>query len=87
MMNSVEAGAHLVQLNLVEDLDKDFIYYEIIDDGKGMSAELVKNVLDPFVTTRTNPKSGIGIIIIFRRPPSLGGGDISIESEPGKGLR
>ncbi len=86
MMNSVEAGAHLVQLNLVEDLDKDLYTIEIIDDGKGMSAELVKNVLDPFVTTRTTRKVGLGLSL-FQTAAQLCGGDISIESEPGKGTQ
>jgi hypothetical protein len=86
LMNSVEAGAKTVQLNICEEIKKDLYIIEVIDDGKGMSPEMVKTVLDPFVTTRKTRKVGLGLSLLQTAAQQCGG-DISIESELGKGTK
>jgi putative PEP-CTERM system histidine kinase len=58
---------------------------EIRDDGQGMTADFVRNRLfRPFDTTRGNAGMGIGMYESREFIRQLGG-DIQVESEPGKG--
>ena len=58
----------------------------IYDNGKGMTPEQVENVKDPFFTTRTTRKVGMGIPL-FKLAAEQTGGYLDIESELGKGTR
>ena len=60
--NSVKAGASLTQILIDEIGDK--LTLSIIDDGCGMSSEVVKSVTDPFYTTRTTRKVGLGVPLL-----------------------
>ncbi len=82
--NSVRANASLVQITVEEDTAADRLTIVIRDDGKGMTPEQVKTVIDPFYTTRTTRKVGLGIPF-FRMAAQLTGGDLTIQSEVGKG--
>ena len=57
---------------------------EIGDNGKGMSPEMLSRVEDPFTTSRTERKVGMGIPF-FKLACEQAGGDFKITSEPGKG--
>ena len=59
--NSVKAKASLVEITVKADVNEDKLTIIIKDDGKGMSEEFVKNVTDPFTTTRTTRKVGLGV--------------------------
>ena len=54
------------------------------DDGKGMDEEMVASIIDPFVTTRTTRKVGLGIPL-FKAAAEICNGDLKIISSPGKG--
>ena len=54
------------------------------DDGRGMDADTLQRVRDPFYTTRTTRKVGMGIPL-FRMAAEMTGGSLDIVSEPGKG--
>ena len=54
------------------------------DDGKGMDAETVARVVDPFVTSRTTRKVGLGIPLLKEAAEACNG-SLKIESAPGKG--
>ena len=54
------------------------------DNGKGMDAEMVARVTDPFVTSRTTRKVGLGIPLLKAAAEACNGG-LAIQSEPGKG--
>ena len=84
--NSIIAGAKRIEIGIVENSKKDVLTIEIKDDGKGMSEEMVKRVLDPFVTTRTTRKVGLGLSL-FAQAARACDGEAKIESEPGKGTR
>ena len=58
--NSITAGASHLELRL-EAGDGDTLTLTVIDDGKGMSPELLARVTDPFATTRTTRKMGLGL--------------------------
>ena len=81
--NSVEANAKDIFVSMkIEPNNVLTIRFE--DNGRGMSPEMVKNVTDPFVTTRTTRKVGMGLSLI-KMNAELTGGTLSIESEQGKG--
>ena len=84
VQNSIVAGATLVEINVFEDTLKNVLEISIIDNGKGMSEALVKQVTDPFTTSRTTRKVGLGIPL-FKQAAMLTGGDLSITSTVGKG--
>ena len=84
--NSIGAGAKLIEIIIVEDIKKDVLTIEIKDDGKGMSEEMVSKVLDPFVTTRTTRKVGLGLSL-FAQASRECNGEVHIESELNKGTR
>ena len=82
--NSLSAGAGLVTLNVDEDSGADSLTLRVEDDGRGMDADTLQRVRDPFYTTRTTRKVGMGIPL-FRMAAEMTGGSLDIVSEPGKG--
>ena len=84
LQNSVTAGATLVKLQIEEIPDKDQYLVRFIDNGKGMDAEMVQHVTDPFFTTRTTRKVGLGLPLLKQNAERTGG-TMTIQSEPGKG--
>jgi len=84
IQNSIEAGADKVSLLIDEDPDYDYFRITIEDNGRGMTPEMVQSVKDPFVTTRTTRKVGLGIPL-FHAAAVQTGGDLNIESTLGEG--
>ena len=80
--NSVSAGATKLELSLVER--DGVLTMTVTDNGKGMTAEFLAQVMDPFTTTRTTRKVGMGIPLL-QLSAQLAGGGVSIESTPGVG--
>ncbi len=84
--NSVSAGASLVEIEVVEDSENHGLLIGIYDNGKGMTPEQLENVRDPFFTTRTTRKVGMGIPL-FKFAAEMTGGSLEIESKVGVGTR
>lgn len=84
LQNSVTAGATLVKLQIDEVPGKEEYLVKFMDNGKGMDAEMVKHVTDPFFTTRTTRKVGLGLPLLKQNAERTGG-RMTIHSEPGKG--
>ncbi len=82
--NSITAGASLIEIRVEEDRHKGELVISILDNGKGMSKEQVRRVVDPFFTTRTTRKVGLGVPL-FKMEAEMTGGDFSVRSELGKG--
>lgn len=82
--NGVIAGANLIKINVDEDVEGDTLRIMIEDNGRGMAPEFLERVLDPFVTTRTTRKVGLGLSL-FQQSAREAGGDLSISSTPGLG--
>lgn len=84
--NSIHANSKKVDLTINEDEKSNLLTIEIIDDGKGMSEETIRKVTDPFFTTRTTRKVGLGIPL-FKELCELCEGKLNIFSELGKGTK
>ena len=84
LQNSTRAGATKIELNIIEDTNKDTYTLQFIDNGCGMDEETVQKVIDPFFTTRTVRKVGLGLPLIKQNAERTGG-SFFIESQLGKG--
>ncbi|MDI3480906.1 MAG: hypothetical protein PWQ97_561 [Tepidanaerobacteraceae bacterium] len=84
--NSINAGATLVEINIDEDTKKDVMIIEIIDNGRGMDETTLQKVKDPFFTTRTTRKVGLGLPL-FEQAAKSCGGELEIYSKVGEGTR
>ncbi len=84
--NSIVAGASLTEIVVKEDTVKKELLIGIYDNGKGMTQEQVNNVQDPFYTTRTTRKVGMGIPL-FKMAAEQTGGSFKITSQVGVGTR
>ncbi len=82
--NSIKANASVVYITVAYSSDKSILTCEIRDDGCGMTEQQVKNVTDPFYTTRTTRKVGLGVPF-FKMTAEMTGGDFKITSAVGKG--
>ena len=76
--NSVSAGASQIEISLSEGGDG-WLTLTIADNGCGMSRETLKTVMDPFYTTRTTRKVGMGIPLLQLAAEQTGG-TLHIES-------
>jgi anti-sigma regulatory factor (Ser/Thr protein kinase) len=82
--NSISAGATRIRIAVEEDLRNDILKIVIEDDGKGMDTETLAKVTDPFVTSRTTRKVGLGIPF-FKAAAEACEGSLDIQSQPGQG--
>ena len=75
--NSVKAGASLTEIRVTE---KDgLLTLRIIDDGCGMTEEVLRRVTDPFYTTRTTRKVGMGLPLL-KMEAEMTGGEMTVRS-------
>lgn len=82
--NALQADAHRVDLTIMEDLDADRLTITVQDDGRGMDAETVEKVRDPFYTTRSTRHVGLGIPLLAAATERCKG-ELAIQSRPGQG--
>lgn len=82
--NSVRAQASLIEITVEVDTEQDTLKIQIRDDGCGMSKEQIQKVQDPFFTTRTTRKVGLGIPF-FKQAAESTGGSFLITSQEGVG--
>lgn len=84
--NSIAAAATLIEIELKQSNEENSLLIGIYDNGKGMTKQQLEAVRDPFFTTRTTRKVGMGIPL-FKMAAEMTGGHLEIESEKGKGTR
>ena len=77
-MNSVRAGASKIFVEIKEQ--GEWLDFTVTDNGCGMSAEQVQKLRDPFFTTRTTRKVGLGIPFLTMLA-EMTGGFVEIESK------
>jgi hypothetical protein len=83
--NATRADAKHVSIEIVEDSAKNVVSITIVDDGKGMTNDELKRVLDPFYTTKKErSKVGLGLPML-RETAEQAGGYLAVTSAPGKG--
>ena len=80
--NSVTAKATRIEITVAETAER--LTIRVADNGCGMSQEFVARVTDPFTTTRTTRKVGLGIPLL-KMEAQMAGGDLTIQSEVGVG--
>jgi signal transduction histidine kinase len=82
--NSIAAMAGRIEIRVEEDQARDLVTIEIKDDGNGMDEQTLKKALDPFFTTRTTRRVGLGLSLLAQAArDSEGAFDLS--SKPGEG--
>lgn len=86
VQNSIRAKADEISIEILESVSKDLLEIIITDNGNGISSSILKNVTDPFVTSRTKRRIGLGLPLL-KHHAELTGGNLQIESELSKGTR
>ena len=82
--NSIRAGAGYIEIDVIADSQKDTLEIMVRDDGCGMDEEQVRRVTDPFYTTRTTRRVGLGIPF-FKQAAESTGGSFQIASRVNEG--
>ncbi len=82
--NSISAGATEISISLLVDGEMTTITIE--DNGKGMTAEVVAQLSDPFFTSRTTRKVGLGIPLLIDSAEQSGG-KVAVSSKVGVGTK
>lgn len=82
VQNSISAAATLVTVEIIEA--DGMLTIRIGDNGRGMTDEQLERIRDPFYTTRTTRRVGMGIPL-FRMAAEMAEGSLSINSEVGVG--
>ena len=86
VQNSITAGAGRVTVTVTESEADDRLSVGIENDGCGMEEDFLRRVTDPFTTTRTTRRVGMGIPL-FKMEAEMAGGSFEITSRPGEGTR
>ena len=84
--NGIAAGARCVDIRVRESQQEDLLSIEITDDGSGMSEATRRAARDPFFTTKTSRRVGLGLPL-FEQAAKLAGGELKIASRPGAGTQ
>jgi anti-sigma regulatory factor (Ser/Thr protein kinase) len=84
--NAISAKAKRIDILVIEEPKEDRLVIEIEDDGIGMDEEVSRNAIDPFFTTRTSRKVGLGLSLMAQAAQEAEGA-LRIESEVGKGTK
>jgi hypothetical protein len=84
VQNSIRAKANEISVEINESAVNDLYQIVIKDNGTGIPPEILKDVTDPFVTTRTRRRMGLGLSLL-RYHAELTGGRLTIYSTTGAG--
>jgi len=82
--NSIRAGASIVEILIVEDEKNDLLIVQIKDNGKGMDKELKYKAANPFFTTKSGKRIGLGLALLSQATKEAQG-SFQITSGPGAG--
>ncbi len=82
--NSIDAGASRVEIKVTVIITDDRLVLEISDNGRGMEEGAIRRVKDPFFTTKTVRRFGLGIPLLAQAAEECNGAFL-IESHPGRG--
>jgi hypothetical protein len=82
--NSIAAGATRIEISVRELLSQDELWITIQDNGRGMTPATIAQALDPFYTSRTTRKVGLGLPLLKDAAQACNG-FLKIDSTPGEG--
>jgi len=83
--NSLNAGAQHVGITIREDQREDLLTIEIEDDGRGMEEDKAQRATDPFFTTRTTRRVGLGLPLLLQAARAANG-KLDVDATPGEGM-
>lgn len=87
VVNSIQAMPHGGRLTITTARDNGQVLLTVEDTGTGMSDEVMKNIFNPFFTTKDVDKgTGLGLSVVHGIVTSHGG-TIEVESEVGRGTK
>lgn len=84
VQNSIRAKANLIGIEIDEKADENELVIIITDNGTGMNQDQLKQAADPFFTSRTTRKVGLGLSL-FKQHAEMTGGSLEIDSKYGTG--
>lgn len=84
VQNSLAAGASFITIEVDENPAGNLLIISVKDNGRGMSPEQLQKLSDPFFTSRTTRRVGLGVPLL-RHTAEQSGGDLEVISELGKG--
>lgn len=82
--NSVAAQAGSIEISVSENLPADRLELRVQDNGRGMDAETAARAVDPFHTSRTTRKVGLGLPLL-KAAAQICNGDLNLDSKLGEG--
>ena len=83
-MNSIRAKATLIEIEIIEQIQENLLLIQLKDNGCGMTEKTLAQAKNPFFTTRTTRKVGLGLSLLTAMANRCQG-DISIDSKLGEG--
>jgi len=86
VQNAITAKAENIFIDIEEDTRENRYVIRVTDDGCGMSEDTIQRVTDPYYTSRTTRKVGMGIPLL-KQHAEMAGGHLRITSEEGKGTK
>lgn len=84
--NSVMANSTEIRIEVLEERAANRLIFSVEDNGKGMTKDFISKVTDPFTTTRTTRRVGMGLPFL-KQSAELCEGGLDISSKPGKGTK
>ncbi|MCB9858136.1 MAG: HDOD domain-containing protein [Phycisphaerales bacterium] len=86
-LEATSADSRRLAIKAAYDPAEEQVVVSVIDNGRGMTAEVLSRAMDPFYSHRPAGRSrGLGLARV-RRWMLLGGGDVQLESKPDVGTR
>ena len=84
VQNSIRSGATVIEISVTTCERENELVISVKDNGRGMTNDEVENLTDPFYTTCSTHKVGLGVPLFVQRAHLTGGG-CDIKSEKGSG--
>ena len=73
VQNSLHAGADKIVIEMIENTKEGTLKLTITDNGSGMDQEMLDQVTDPFFTSSTTKKVGLGLPLLKQNAEQTGG--------------
>ncbi len=82
--NALAADADRIEIRIIEESARDVMRIEIEDNGCGMDEEMTRRALDPFYTTKSVKRIGLGLPLLAQAAREAAG-ILEIRTAPGNG--
>jgi hypothetical protein len=82
--NSIEAGGTLIEIEVIENHANDILQITVKDNGKGIDSKILPKITDPFITSRSSRRVGLGLSL-FKAACIRCEGCLTVDSKLGYG--